>query len=82
MLFDFGVSVAVTIALVEVIKKFTEVPEKFQPAIALIAGVVVTFLGTKLDYVSVELVRGILANGLLVGLTASGVYDQKNLVTK
>jgi len=82
MLFDLSVLVAITIALVQVVKSMIDMPAKYQPIASVVIGLLITFLGTKLDYVSVEIFRGIAMNGLLVGLMAAGLYDQKALITK
>jgi len=82
MITSMVVLVALTIALMQGIKQVCEMPDKFKPLIAVIVGVVLTFLATKLDYISVELVKGVILNGIIVGLTAVGLYDQKALIVK
>lgn len=82
MLLDFGVSVAVTVAVVELFKRTFDVPERYKPALAVSAGMVIAILGTTLNIFSVEIFRGIFLNGLMIGLTAAGLYDQKAIVSK
>lgn len=67
-----GVLVAVIIALTQILKKY--VPEKFVTVVPLILGI----LGA--GFLIAFTAQGILT-GLILGLTASGLYDQKQVVT-
>lgn len=63
----FGVLTAITVGLVQIIKKF-KVSSRFIPLFAILVGVCLCWLA------GVAMPQLIFA-GLVVGLTASGLYD-------
>lgn len=81
-LIDNAVLLAVVLAplttgIIEVVKTTIEVEKKYLPLISLLIGVAVALLlaiGTGQDLVQYTLV------GLVGGLGASGLYDQKDIV--
>jgi len=70
-----GSGVALTIGLVQIAKGYFR--EKFHPLLSLVIGIIVgggIHLTTTQDIVSAIFV------GIVTGLTASGLYDQKKAV--
>jgi len=68
---DEGVSIAIVVGLVQVIKMY--VPVKFAPAIAVVLGVAVSLVASGLSLDS-----GL--KGIVIGLMSSGLYDQKSII--
>ena len=65
-----------TTGIIEVVKQTTSVDNKYLPLISLVVGVLVAVLialGTGQDIVQYILV------GVIGGLSASGLYDQKKI---
>ncbi len=75
----FTVLVALTIGVTEVVKRLTKITKQITPAVALAVGVVLTFIGSVTNLSSVVLLDSILLSGIVVGLSASGLFDQKLL---
>lgn len=59
--------VALTIGLVQVIKKFID--EKYIPLSSVLIGVILTFLATQ------ELTTATAITGIVIGLSSCGFYD-------
>lgn len=74
---SFGVLVALTIGITEVIKRAGKVPTRFIPLIALVVGFGLTLIGDLTTLTSVSILTGI-----AVGLSACGLFDQKLIVVK
>lgn len=72
---SFPILVALTIAVVEVIKR-SGVPKKFLPLIALVVGIIINMLMTA------SLGTGIILIGIVIGACAAGLFDQTLLVKK
>ena len=66
------VLVALTIGVTEVIKRATGLRKEIVPLIALVVGLVLTFIGNVTLITSFTIIGGV-----GVGLSASGLFDQK-----
>lgn len=75
-LLSFVVLVALTIGITEVIKLATKISKNTVPLIALIVGFCLTLIGHCTDITSLTILAGI-----AVGLSASGLFDQKKLLS-
>lgn len=73
---EFGVIVAVIIGLSQVIKDATPIPTKYLPLINLVIGVIFGSI-----FLTGDLKTNIL-QGIIIGLTASGLFDQTKIITK
>lgn len=73
---EVGLIIAVIVALNEVIKRSLGISSKYLPITSLTLGLVAGFL-----YLDGEL-KERLFYGLIIGLSASGLFDQTKLVTK
>jgi hypothetical protein len=75
-----AVFIPITTGIVEVIKQFTgEKSSRFLPLISLITGLVITLGVSPLSFSLTDKI----IYGLIVGLSASGLYDgAKTLITK
>ncbi|MED4052926.1 transposase [Niallia taxi] len=71
-----GVFIAVIIALVELLKRSLDLPTKMAPLVSALLGLPVGIL-----YLDVDLKTGILF-GLIIGLSAGGVYSGFKTITK
>jgi len=76
-LLSFAVLVALTIGVTEVIKRAGNVPTRFIPAIALILGFILCLIGNLTSITSITILTGI-----AVGLSSSGLFDQKLILGK
>lgn len=72
---DFGILIALIISLMEVVKGFS-LPKRFLPLISLMMGVLGALL--ILDY---DIVTNVIY-GLMMGLAASGLFDQSKILKK
>lgn len=72
----FAILTAITIGLVEVIKR-TGTPIKFLPLIAVLVGIVLNFFG---DISGGAGFGGRVIIGIAIGLSASGLFDQTKLL--
>lgn len=72
---ELGMIVAVIIGLGEVVKQ-VGVPVKYLPVVSLILGVVGGIFFTDGEMAEKAL------TGVMLGLSASGLYDQSKLITK
>jgi hypothetical protein len=75
---ELGVVIAVLIGLGQIAKQLG-LPTKYIPLMNLVLGVAVGLLGGL--GADISLLEQIIA-GAVVGLTASGLYDQKKIITK
>ena len=74
-LFTQGGGMAIVIALVALFKRY--VPERFYPLMAVIVGM--GFLSAVYAYTGKDVVAGLI-QGLILGLGAAGLYDQKAII--
>lgn len=71
-----GVIGVLTLAIVELVKASTNIPQKLMPVISVIIGVVIGVVALFIPEITGELsVGGHLLAGLISGLSASGLYD-------
>lgn len=71
-----GVIGVLTLAIVELVKASTNIPQKLMPLISVIIGVVIGAIALFIPEITGELsVGGHLLAGLISGLSASGLYD-------
>lgn len=75
MLVEIGVIIAVLVGISEIAKKLN-LPVKYVPLMNLLLGIVCGFF--VVDAPVFEQV----ITGAIIGLSASGLYDQKKIVTK
>ena len=74
-----AILVALTVGVTEVIKRFTGITKQVTPIVALAVGIVITFVGSVTNLSTVVLLDSVLLSGIVVGLSASGLFDQKLL---
>ncbi|WP_411842161.1 holin [Salinicoccus sp. HZC-1] len=71
-----GVISVLTVALVQLIKKTTTVPDKLMPLVSLFVGLLVGAIALVVPEITADLsVGGHLLAGGISGLSASGLYD-------
>jgi large-conductance mechanosensitive channel len=73
-MFDIAVIIAVIVALTQLVKEF--VPNRFIPLLTVILGVVSAYVYVDGD-IKVKIMYG-----LMIGLSAAGLFDQTKIVTK
>lgn len=73
-MFDVALIIGVVVALTQLMKGF--IPNKYLPALSLVLGVVAGVI-----YVEGDLKSQIMY-GLMIGLSASGLFDQTKIVKK
>lgn len=66
---ETAAAIAITVALVEVIKR-GGLQSKYAPMVSLVVGIVIVFVSSSLQFSS-----DVLINGIVVGLSASGLYS-------
>lgn len=66
---EIVIAVAIVAALVEVVKKTNYLPKELMPFLAIVLGMTITFVSTPAP------VNEVVLTGLVVGLTAVGVYE-------
>lgn len=76
-MFEVVLIIAVIMALTEFIKRLELLPAKYLPAVSLLLGLL-----AGLFYVDVLLVREKVMYGLMIGLSASGLFDQSKIIRK
>ena len=76
-MFEIAIIIAVVLALTELTKKMAFIPTKYQPVVSLFLG-----LAAGLFYVDVPSFREKVFYGLMIGLSAAGLFDQKKIITK
>lgn len=75
-MFEFGLIIAVIVALNELFKRSLGVPKKYLPIISLVLGVL-----AGIFYLEGSLKEQVFY-GLIIGLSASGLFDQSKIITK
>ncbi|GAB3061789.1 holin [Salinicoccus sesuvii] len=71
-----GVISVLTVALVQLIKKTTTIPDKLMPLISLFVGLLVGAIALVVPEITSDLsIGGHLLAGAISGLSASGIYD-------
>ncbi|WAA10849.1 holin [Fervidibacillus albus] len=75
-MFEIGLIIAVVVGLVELVKRLDIVPTKYLPLISLTLGIV-----TGLFYLDGE-IKVRVFNGIIIGLSASGLFDQTKIMKK
>lgn len=76
-MFEIAIIIAVVLALTEFVKRLSVVPEKYLPAVSLVLGLL-----AGLFYVDVVTTQEKIMFGLMIGLSAAGLFDQSKIVTK
>lgn len=76
-MFEIAIVIAVVLALTEFVKRLGVVPEKYLPAVSLVLGLL-----AGLFYVDVVMIQEKIMFGLMIGLSAAGLFDQSKIVTK
>jgi hypothetical protein len=78
-----GVLAVLTVALVQLVKKTTTIPENLMPVVSLVIGLLVGVIALFVPEITSDLSVGghILAGGIS-GLSASGLYDLATKTTK
>jgi len=74
---SFGVLVVITTAVVEVLKRATGLNKKFIPLTSLIVGLILNFIAVGFYFNSITILTGI-----VIGLSAAGLFDQTKLLKK
>jgi hypothetical protein len=74
-MFELGLLIAVVVAITELVKQF-EVPKKYLPIVSLVLG-----LAAGIFYVG-GTVKEQIMYGLMIGLSAAGLFDQTKIVKK
>jgi len=74
---SFGVLVALTIGITEVIKRAFSVETKFVPLGSVAIGLILVAVANFTELAELPILLG-----LVIGLTASGLFDQKLLFGK
>lgn len=73
-MFDIALIIAVVVALTQLVKNF--ISTKYLPLLSLVLGIVAAVV-----YVDGDLKTQI-GYGLMIGLSASGLFDQSKIITK
>ena len=71
----FGILVALTIGIVEVIKRALKFPKNIVPLLSVIIGIVLLLIAKATNFIDLNIFVGI-----VVGLSASGLFDQKKIL--
>lgn len=69
---SFAALTALTVGVVQVIKKAAGLEKRWVPLTALLCGIILTFVGGWANITSISVLTG-----LAVGLSAAGLWDQK-----
>ena len=75
-MFDTALLIAVIVALTQLIKKSELMPVKYMPTLSLALGIV-----AGLFFVDGQLNEQLIT-GIMIGLSAAGLFDQTKIVTK
>jgi hypothetical protein len=73
-MFDIALIIAIVVALTQLVKSF--IPPKYLPLLSLVMGVVASIVYVDGD------IKTQIGYGLMIGLSASGLFDQSKIVTK
>ena len=76
-MFEITIIIAVVLALTELIKRLSFIPVKYLPAASVFLGL---FAG--IFYVDVATMQEKIMFGLMIGLSAAGLFDQSKIITK
>jgi hypothetical protein len=76
-MFEIAIIIAVVMALTEFVKRMDFIPAKYLPAVSLVLGLL-----AGLFYVDEPLLKDQIMYGLMIGLSASGLFDQSKLLKK
>ncbi|MGM7685291.1 holin [Cytobacillus sp. Hm23] len=76
-MFEIVIVIAVVVALTEFVKEVDFIPVKFLPVISLSLGIL-----AGLFYVDVPTLQEKIMFGLMIGLSAAGLFDQSKIITK
>ena len=76
-MFEIAIVIAVVLVMTEFVKRMGIVPEKYLPAVSLVLGIM-----AGLFYVDVATMQEKIMFGLMIGLSAAGLFDQSKIVTK
>lgn len=75
-MFEVGMIIAVIIAFTEFVKR-VGLHAKYLPAVSLVSGIL-----AGLFYVDAPTIQEKIIYGLMIGLSAAGLFDQSKIVTK
>ncbi|WAA11805.1 holin [Fervidibacillus halotolerans] len=76
-MFELAFLISIVTGLTEVVKRLEWVKKKYLPAVSLIFGMIASF-----TYVNVETIQEKVMFGLIIGLSASGLFDQTKMIVK
>lgn len=76
-MFEIAIVIAVVLALTEFIKRIGFLPEKYLPVVSLLLGLL-----AGIFYIDVVTLQEKIMFGLMIGLSAAGLFDQSKIVTK
>ncbi|WP_141431424.1 holin [Bacillus sp. 03113] len=75
-MFEITIIIAVVLALTEFVKKMEFIPTKYLPAVSLVLGLL-----AGVFYVGGSIQEKVMY-GLMIGLSASGLFDQSKIIKK
>ena len=75
-MFEMGLIIAVVLALNELFKRSFGIPPRYLPLLSLLLGVGAGFIYLDGD------VKTRVFYGIIIGLSASGLFDQSKIITK
>ncbi|WAA10341.1 holin [Fervidibacillus albus] len=75
-MFEIGLIIAVVVGLVELVKRLEVVPTKFLPLVSLSLGILAGVFYLDGD------IKVRVFNGIIIGLSASGLFDQTKIMKK
>jgi len=76
-MFELALVIAVVIALTELVKRLEIIPVKYLPALSLVLGLV-----AGIFYVDASTIQDKIMFGLMIGLSAAGLFDQTKIIKK
>lgn len=76
-MFETAIIIAVVLALTELIKRLGFMQAKYLPAVSVLLGILAGII-----YVDVATYQEKIMFGLMIGLSAAGLFDQSKIVTK
>ncbi|WP_453992091.1 holin [Bacillus nitroreducens] len=76
-MFELALVIAVVIALTELVKRLEIIPVKYLPALSLVLGLV-----AGIFYVAASTIQDKIMFGLMIGLSAAGLFDQTKIIKK
>lgn len=75
-MFDIALIIGVVMAVTQLIKQLEFIPKKYLPAVSLLIGLIAGFIYVDGAW------QEQLMYGVMIGLSASGLFDQSKIVTK